>query len=747
MVAFMGKSTCYRIVNFIIRAFLAVIVFVLFLHSIFSTSFVGEIVKEDGSMQERTLNIADSPWKHLIVFAAVTIVLLLLRKAYGLWLANKEEKAVGDIRKISIRVLSAFVFIMGILWILITQLKPGSDPAKVYRIAMQWREGNFSSFAEGGYLFRYPFQSGIVLFYYLLSFIVGVENYVGLQFFNVIALTVIYAGLVKLAALFWKKESVMVTGVHVALILWIPLFFYVTYLYGILPGMALAVGAVYFAAQYIDSRKYRYIVLACICMGFATVIKMNCLIYLIAIACFLFYDVIDILFMTKKEMGRKWIASLAFILLMVLSVMGFKQAADRYVEHLSGYELADGEVMVSWVVMGLQETPLGPGGYSGYIGEVFVEYEYDTEQITEASIADIKTILMRMAENPLDDGLTFFARKTAFQWNDPSFIAMDRTKGRSSAVVVPKFVTSLIDGRGSVVLYVLLNYVQTLILLGVLLYLVLNWSSHNLYELMGAVVFLGGYLFHFMWESSASYTIPYFVILIPYAVKGFFDWIRVVGGFAALLKKERGSGILKMVHSRNGYVAAGCLLAVLVLAAVLYRTNLFHNTIALDDGEEAAAQFYQTVESTQEQVINGYFYVSPYSDTTVAITDSNGEIAVVPKGNPDGSDNVNVADVTDIEHKVLLRKEGQSVSFRFRSNEQVLAVDESEAGAKLTSYMDDEMNMFYQPQKDVNYEWKMRSAGDGSYYIVMDYMALTYRDGKIGIEEFTESDAQKWVLQ
>ena len=30
------------------------------------------------------------------------------------------------------------------------------------------------------------------------------------------------------------------------------------------------------------------------------------------------------------------------------------------------------------------------GHYSGYIGDVFVKYDYDTEKITEASIADIK---------------------------------------------------------------------------------------------------------------------------------------------------------------------------------------------------------------------------------------------------------------------------------------------------------------------------------------------------------------------
>lgn len=741
------KNFFNKLINTLIRGMLTAIVFLLFLHSIFSTSFVGVVSKEDGSTQERTLNISDSPWKHLMVFVIVTVIILLLRRAYGLWQTHKGDK-LTICREIStVKLLSVFVLVMGTLWIIITQLKPGSDPAKVYEIAMQWREANFSSFAEGGYLFRYPFQSGIVLFYYLLTYIVGIDNYVGLQFINVIALVAIYAGLVKSAVLLWKKERVVPTAIHIALIAWFPLFFYVTYLYGILPGMALSVGAIYFAVQYFDSRKYRYILMASLCMGLAAVIKMNCLIYLIAIACFLFYDAIDILFGTKKELGRKWIASFVFILLMGLSVIGFKQVTDRYVEHLSGYELADGEVMVSWVVMGLQETPLGPGGYSGYIGDVFLEYEYDSEQITEASIADIKKILTRMMDNPLDEGLTFFARKTAFQWNDPSFIGMDRMKGRSSAVVVPKFVTSLIEGKGSVGLYVLLNYAQTLILIGVLLYLFLNWKSNNIYELIGAVVFLGGYMFHLMWESSASYTIPYFVILIPYAVKGLADWGRAVDGGIVFIKGNKEKGLLKTEQIKKMYVPAGFVLAVFVAITALYYSNLFHNTIALDDGEEAMKQFNHAVENSDSQLQNGYYYLSPYSDKTVAVSEQNGEIAVISELQTEVLNAVNIADTMDIERKISVQKGERGIRLRFRSNEQVLAVDCSGDTPKPTIYMDDGMNMFYQFRDDVNYEWKIQSAGDGSYYIVMNDMALTYRNGTVELEEYTKSDAQRWVLQ
>lgn len=783
------QQKVYPIVNSVIRILLLLIVAGMCIQSMFSTSFVGVITKEDGSQQERTLNIADQPWKHLLLFIAFTIAGVLLHK----WIPRLSERMGNVFRKGNVvvdsrekrsslqgvvAVGSFVVLIMGTFWIFATRLYPGSDPAKVYQVAMQWRRGDFSAYAEGGYLFRYPFQAGIILFYYLLSFLFGIDNYIGLQFVNVIALVAVYGLLVKLSGIFWPEDKKLPRFVYAALILWVPLAFYVTYLYGILPGMALSLGAVYFATMYLHTRRYRYILPAALCMGLATVIKMNCLIYLVAIACFLLYDALDTAFLTKKEQGRQWITSLACLVLMILTVAGCNQVCSRYVEHLSGYKAGDGEVMVSWVVMGLQETPLGPGGYSGYINEIFERYEYDTEKITEASIADIKKIMTRMSENPLDEGLPFFARKNAFQWNDPTFISLDRTKGRKAAGNMPEFVHSLIEGEGSVTLSVLLNYAQTLILIGAILYLIMDRKSRNIYELMGAVIFLGGFLFHFFWESSASYTIPYFVILIPYAVKGLTDWIRYADSVVADLR-EGGMNWRKDRKKNGGAQYAGlrrgslCVLAVVILTVLFSRTNLFRRTIALDDGEMAVMQFYHRGENGAGEdsigktgILEGYYYLSPYLAQDIALTTRDGKltsVSIVPSvsdgsnmtGSVNGSATLTVAEnavtkvssVRDIENKLLLWKESSSVCMRFRSNEQVLAIDRSGETAALTTYLDDGMNTFYEPKEEMAYRWKLRSAENGGYYITIDDLALTYRNGEVTLEVLAESEEQRWMLQ
>lgn len=599
----------YRTVNGLVRLMLAAAVFLLLLHSLFSTSFVGRLLLEDGSEQERTLNIADSPLRHLLVFALVTAAVLAGRrvmKAVRAGASSRHGEAV-------FRGLIFLTLVLGAAYVCMTKFHPTSDPAKVFAIAMQWRQGDFSAFAEGEYLFRYPFQSGIVLYFYLLSFLFGVDNFVGPQLINVICLAAIYGLLVKLFFLFsslggGEEQEARQGAVYLGLLVWVPLAFYVTYLYGILPGMAFSLGAVYFAGKYLLARRGRYIAAASVCMGLATVIKMNCLIYFIAIACFLAFDAAGEFFFVRKN-RRKGAVSLLFIVCMGVSVALCTQLGNRLVERISGQKLEEGAVMLSWVVMGMQEAPLGPGGYNGYIIDVYNEHHYDTEKIEEASREDLKKIVTRMSENPLDEGIPFLARKTAFQWNDPNFICLDRTRGRRADGNVPLWLQSLIEGKGSVKLSVLLNDMQTLILFGALLFLILRWKRGSLYELMGAVIFLGGWLFHTFWESSASYTIPYFTCLIPYGVCGMAEWAAFLEKTVCRLRRaagteqaaaEAGTGEKKPAGFEKKQIAAAVFTAAFILLlAAFTRTNLFDRTIALNDdlkGIDATAQFYQTGE-------------------------------------------------------------------------------------------------------------------------------------------------------
>ncbi len=597
------KQSIYRAaVNGLLRFILSVVVFVLFLHSIFSTSFIGHTVDAAGNPYDTTFNIADSPWRHLLVFVLLSTLCAAVCKICRKCGGHPDHGVFTPIsgRRATLA-LSAVLIVLGLFWIAVTRMWPASDPAKIYNITMQWRERDFSAFAQGEYLFKYPFQSGIILFYYLASFLFGEQTYIALQVVNLLSLMVIFLCLSRLTRFWWGAADGIAGLSYIALICWIPLFFFITYLYGILPGMACAVGALSLSARYLETRRFRYMAGAALCIGIATVLKMNCLIYLIAMACFLLYDAIDGLLGTsgqgawreRKEIKR-CLLSVGSVVLLCASVWGCDRITEGCVERLTGCDMPEGEPMISWIVMGLSEAPKGPGDYNGYTANVFAANGYDSEAAARQSLEDLRKILREMAADPLDRGLGFLARKTAYQWNDPTFISMERMWGRRSDGGRAAWVQSLIDGRGSVVLSVLLNEVQTLVWAGVLLWLFLHRDSRNVHELTGAVVFLGGYLFHTVWEAGASYTLPYFTIMIPYAVKGFCDWTGVL--VRAADARQEGRRMKRIgVNAKTVACAVGVVL-VLLAALRVGRSSTFHHTIALDDGQEAVQQYYHRTD-------------------------------------------------------------------------------------------------------------------------------------------------------
>ncbi len=720
----------YPIANYGIRILFSLILFGLCLQSMFSTGFIGKVINEDGSVQNRTFNIADSPVWHLLIFLLCIVGMVTVKR---LWHDVKQQLAFDRIsRKITthgaLKILYIITGMAGCIWILATQLYPISDPEKIYEISMQWRKLDFSSFVEVGYLFRYPYQSGIVLFYYLLSFLFGTNNFIVLQLVNVPALIFIYYYVAKLAEDYWKDDKEIRLIVYIALAVWFPLFFYITYLYGILIGMALSLAGVSMSLRYLKTRRIKYMFIAALCIGLATVFKMNCLIYMVAICCYLVYDII----VTSEWKNR--LCSVFFVFLMILSVKGLNQAVYSYVEHLSGYEMPDGEVMLSWVAMGLQESPNGPGSYNGYIGEVFEEYHYDTEKITEASIAEIKKNMKDMLSNWYDKGLPFFARKNAFQWNDPTFRGVYLSRNRSSNVRHSDFVESILTGEGSVRLSVFLNCAQTLILLGAFCCVIARFGSRNLYELFGGVIFLGGYLFHFFWEASASYTIPYFIMLIPYAVKGFLIVAHRIETLYEILKyKNHGDMQTRMAWRKSSKVSIVMLLIVLLSLSAFARTNIFANTIALNDGDAAAEQFYH--ERQVPDFLNGYYTVSPYLAEEVALTEREG--------------NIQTESVTgQMEQKVAVVMDNGYITLRFRNSEKVAAVLPEENN-RLISYIDDDMNFFYDADKKAYDKWTIQQAEKDCYFIVINGLALTYDtdSGQVFLKACTEKEEQKWVLR
>lgn len=113
-----------------IRLMLAGAVFLLLLHSVFSTSFVGRVFLEDGAEQERTLNIADSPLKHLLFFVLLTAFLLVGKKLAQVFCPSVRQRCRAIRQEHLFWGCIVLTLLLGSAYVWMTQLYPGSDPAK-----------------------------------------------------------------------------------------------------------------------------------------------------------------------------------------------------------------------------------------------------------------------------------------------------------------------------------------------------------------------------------------------------------------------------------------------------------------------------------------------------------------------------------------------------------------------------------------------------------------------------------------
>ena len=139
--------------------------------------------------------------------------------------------------------------------------------------------------------------------------------------------------------------------------------------------------------------------------------------------------------------------------------------------------------------------------------------------------------------------------------------------------------------------------------------------------------------------------------------------------------------------------------------------------------------------------------MSTAQGSTLAEKEGRITLAAVPEGQTEVL-NVHgqLADIADIGNMVAVRQEATGILIRFRSNEQLLAVDTAQENPQLVTYMDDDMNMFYE-EKELSCTWNLEMAEDGGCYITLGDLALACRDGKVTLETSVQSDAQEWFLR
>lgn len=555
------------ILNWIKRAvwllFTAIIGYLL-IASIFSTCYIGplEYITDTATMQteinvEHTYYIRDHWWIHFLVFGLIS---------YGLFRCGKKEKTDHKNRIPVILCLTAGAIAFAV--VLMGQYYPKFDQRHIIELAISMNHGDFSALEAGGYLHKYPYQMGIILFYRFLSFVFGDYNVVAFETVNALLIAVTYYLLVKTGKMLWTQYDENMTAF--ACLLFVPYLFYATFLYGTVVGLGFALLAFYMVLLFQREPKARYIFAGGISMMLAVVLKSNYVIFLIAAILCLFFDGIGQRKENKTALARKLMLILVLISCYAISNYGM----DCYIKKLNGGVELKGVPMTSFVALGLQDGKSAPGWHNNYDGAVWERNHYDYDLANEEAKQEIRKIIAKYPQD-ITATVSFFVKKISSQWNNPTFQSLWILEGRYGK----DGLNWLLEGTGRYIYIFFVNLLQTSVLAGTLLYAILRTGKQSFEEMLLPVTFIGGFLVHLFWEAKSIYAIPFFILLLPLCVKGYSEWQRWLLEQRNMIREKGWKSEAGNIIKRKLAVA----LAAFVFVSILSYTDPFAKLFARNE--------------------------------------------------------------------------------------------------------------------------------------------------------------------
>ena len=245
--------------NFIFGLF-GIILAVLFLLSVITTCTMNS--------DEVIFYQIDMPLLHILVLAGVCML--------GVFLFRNVHISIRPdyICLILAILLAALVFL--------TQLWPKGDSYLLWNMAQHIAEGNYQDFLPGGYLYNQPHQIPLAYIFAVLYGIFGDAFVFVCQGMNCIFIIGILILLKKIYQTL--SGEIPGTGFYLISVFFVPFLFYVTFVYGTLPGLFLALEACIQLMKYLESGKVRNAVVCILCIVSAKLIKGNYLIFAVGFA-------------------------------------------------------------------------------------------------------------------------------------------------------------------------------------------------------------------------------------------------------------------------------------------------------------------------------------------------------------------------------------------------------------------------------------------------------------------------------
>lgn len=669
-----------KLYNSIILIFAISILSVLLFINAINTCFVD-------SASEHTMYVSDSI---IVNIGVLGLLLALMNLSRRLRLFHTLSEKINGNERFYIRcrnILLTVFFVISFLWVLSSQLIPTEDQIVVQNQAFLFEIGHYDIFAPGAYLERYWNQLGLMLFSWILGKIFGFHNYLIFQILNCIAVTVVFVELTKLCNLFnWDRMTAI--GILTFGIVFSPCILFCSFVYGNWLGLMCGLIAIRSEIEFFREYQLRKAVSATLCITFAMLIKSNYIIFFIGMLLFAIVNLI----LHRKCQG--------FLFVILLSIGYFTQSflPKAYIQFATGIELNQGEPSYSWIAMGLTEGERGPGWFSGLNYILYERSNYNTAESAEMAKYEIKRSIQAFRTDHYY-AASFFERKIASMWSSPTFESFAFFRDSDSLQEQGSLAYHFLSIHSEIRCTAFINVLCFLIYAGALIYtLLFPHVDGSFEELLLLMIFIGGFLFHLMWEAKAVYALSYFILLIPYAIKGYsLVGIRTEYFIEQIQSKEKRQRRFKD-YSLNIAVLSVTCIGMLII------------------GLKYGFHWLQTDNEMFKKYIQDETATTPFTGKYMLLSKTGGYLAV-----------------TDNDELIISsREQGTTFSLSGYNNGQFIGTDSNKylTPVKLTNGLDLGFTLILSSEARPFYKWKIQ-------FMDSEFFRIRYNNLALAVDEDT----------
>ena len=451
-----------------------------------------------------------------IGFIFIAIIMILV-------ISVVEEKLSKQIKGIYLLLfLSTVSMTLFLYWINAMKLPPSNDQQLINEMAIALKNNYISNYMkESQYLFLYPYQIGITILVFIIYKIFG-ENFLYVQYVNCVCSIINMFLLYFISKKIFRNNDIGISRMLSILIFMFSFYFmfYNVHIYGNIIGLTFSLISVLFFTIYLNNEKLRYSILSAIFISISVIIKSN---YLIFLCGFILCMILDAI---KKKKLKLIIPIIIFIMTYEAVSIGF----SCFVKYGLGLDLAEGTPMICYVYMGISDSDDStPGWFNNTNVKLYSNSGYNNEITKEMTANLIKERLHFFILNPFEC-IRFFSVKLASTKLNPTFQTIwisypgARYKFDASYAHYISYhakALSMLDGKIYNVEEVLFESFEIIVFIfaGIGIYkLAKNKEQVSKYTL--AIIFIGGFIFHCIWETKSIYVIQYYYLLLPYTAFG-----------------------------------------------------------------------------------------------------------------------------------------------------------------------------------------------------------------------------------